>query len=256
MIEWNKYVDYIFCLQYLHNNRLNEITKTLTNLGINVYDSKFFSFVYDFEHCIFMNQYQNMKEESFNFFNENKYYEGSHLDINQHNYIFYLGFNTYRALKIAQYFNYDRIIIFEDDIKFLKDINYIIDAMNFVKTQDFDICMCQTTFMEGWHGDKDSYIIHGYAEDIGSDMFVRTKFPMGLFGGGFIIFTNKGINKIIKFYEDNNLMVCIDALDTLRDKMNLNTLYALKPLCIQENFFNDPYIDRMNKYIDLNNYDK
>ena len=45
-------------------------------------------------------------------------------------------------------------------------------------------------------------------------------------------------------------------LDTLRDKMNLNTLYALKPLCIQENFFNDPYIDRMNKYIDLNNYDR
>ena len=176
-----------------------------------------------------------MKEESFKFFNENKYYEGSHLDINQHNYIFYLGFNTYRALKIAQYFNYDRIIIFEDDIAFLKDINYIINAMNFVKTQDFDICMCQTTFMEAYHGIK-SYLLD-YVEDLGNDMFIKFNRPIGTYGGGFIILTNKGINKIVNYFEDNNLMVALDVLDTLIDKMKLEVLYALKPLCVQNIHF-------------------
>ena len=47
-IEWNKYVDHIFCLQYLQNNRLKEISKTLINIGIDIYDSRYFSFVYVF----------------------------------------------------------------------------------------------------------------------------------------------------------------------------------------------------------------
>jgi hypothetical protein len=250
MIKWDKYVDHIFCLQYLHNNRLNEITKTLTNLGINVYDSKFFSFVYDYEHCIFMNQYQNMKEESFNFFNNNVYFEGSYLENDKHNYIFYLGFNTYRTLKIAQYFNYDRIIIFEDDIKFLKDTDYIIKAMDFVKEQDFDICMCQTTFMDAWHGIK-SYLVEDGCQDFGNDMFLKTELPLGIYGGGFIILTNKGINKIVDYYENHNLMVCLDALDTLRDKMQLSTLFALKPLCIQRNMI-DEWSEEQRKEENIN----
>ena len=222
-IDWHKYADYIFCLHYLENNRLNEISKTLTNININIFDTSFFSFSYDIEHCIFKEQYQNMKETSFYFFNKHAQFDGSDLKNTVHNYIFYLGYNTYKTLKITQYFNYDRIIIFEDDIIFLKDTDYIIKAMDFIKEQDFDICMCQTTFVDAWHGIK-SYLVN-YK-------------PNGLFGGGFIILTNSGINKIVKYFEDNNLMVCIDALDTLRNVLNLNTLFALKPLCIQNDMIN------------------
>lgn len=251
-IEWNKYVDHIFCLQYLQNNRLKEISKTLINIGIDIYDSRYFSFVYDFEHCIFKDQYQKMKEESFNFFNKNVYFKGSYLNIDKHNYIFYLGLNTYRALKIAQYFNYERIIIFEDDIIFLKDINYIIKAMDFIKTQDFDICMCQTTFMDAYHGIK-SYLADDGCEDLGNDMFLRIRDPLGLYGGGFIILTKKGINEIINYYEQNNLMVCLDALDTLRDKIkNLDTIFALKPLCIQQNMIEWPKQQLNNENININ----
>ena len=239
MINWNEYTDYIFCLQYLQNNRLNKISKTLTDIGININDSKFFSFIYDFEHCIFKEQYQKMKEESFNFFNENVFFKGSHLFLDKHNYIFYLGLNTYRTLKIAQYFNYERIILFEDDIIFLKDTNYIKNALDFVKLQDFDICMCQTSFIQAWHGIKSYLIEHGGCKDFGNDMFLSTQNPLGLYGGGFIILTNKGINKIVDYYENHNLMVCLDALDALRDKMQLSTLFALKPLCIQQNMINE-----------------
>ena len=35
-IEWNKYVDHIFCLQYLSNNRLNEISNTLKSINVNI----------------------------------------------------------------------------------------------------------------------------------------------------------------------------------------------------------------------------
>ena len=252
-IEWNKYVDHIFCLQYLSNNRLNEISNTLKSINVNIDDPKFFSFVYDYEHCIFNNHYQNMKEDSFDFFNKNVYYSSAHLYNDKHNHIFYLGLNTYRALKIAQYFKYDRIIIFEDDIKFLKDIDYIIKAMNFVKEQDFDICMCQTAFNNAWHGIKD-YLIESGCKDLGNNMFLKTKEPLGLFGGGFIILTNKGINKIINYYENNNLMVCIDVLDELRHLTNLETLFALKPLCVQDSYFDDPNIKEVNDNINIEEY--
>ena len=233
MIDWKQYTDYIFCLHYLNNDRLNEITKTLTDINIDVNDSSFFSFIYDIDHCIFKDQMQSMKEEAFNLFNEKaKYYK---LPINnpKFDYVFYIALNIYKTLKIAQYFKYDRIIIFEDDIKFLKDTNYIINAMNFVKEQDFDICICQTTFVCAFHGIK-SYLLENDCEDLGNDMFLRTKEPLGLFGAGFTIFTNKGINKLLNYIESTNLLVAIDTYDGIRDIVDLDTLFALKPLCIQK----------------------
>ena len=252
-IDWHKYADYIFCLHYLENNRLNEISKTLTDVGVDIYDSSFFSFSYDIGHCIFKEQYQNMKETSFDFYNDNVYFKPAHLYEDYHNYIFYLGLNTYYTLKITQHFNYDRIIIFEDDIHFLKDTDYIIKAMDFIKEQDFDICMCQTAFKDAFHGVKSDLVAYG-SIDLGNDMFLRTNKPNGLFGGGFIILTNSGINKIVKYFEDNNLMVCIDVLDQLRHLLKLETIYALKPLCIQNDYFNADNIKWINDNINLEEY--
>ena len=33
-IDWKKYVDHIFCMNYLPDNRLEKISKTLTDIGI------------------------------------------------------------------------------------------------------------------------------------------------------------------------------------------------------------------------------
>ena len=255
-IDWKQYVDYIFCLHYLPNNRLNEITKTLTNIGINVNDSKFFSFAYDYEHCIFKNQYEEMNNMSSDFIRLNSSWGDIVFDDNNNlGHGFYIGLITYRILKIAQYFNYDRIIIFEDDIKFIKDTDYIVKAMNFIKEQNFDMCMCQTWFIDAYHGIK-SYLINAGCKDFGNDMFLKVDKPMGIYGGGFIILTNKGINKIINYFESNNLTAALDDFDGLRDKMNLSTLFALKPLCVQGMMFNwsDEEIYEYNANMNINEY--
>lgn len=247
VIDWTNYVDHIFCITYLPNGKLNKISNTLSNIGININDSKFFSFLYDYEHCIFKDQYQIMKSMSFDTFNKKRYFENSFLDNDKQDYVFYVGMNTYRILKISQYFNYDRIIIFEDDIIFLKDINYIINALDFVNKQnDFDLCLCQTTYVDAYHGIKK--YLQVCANDLGNDFFMKTSEPIGVYGGSFVILSKEGIDKIINYYEHYNMAVCIDSLDSLRDKIELRTLFALKPLCIQECMLN-----WTNEQIEYNN---
>lgn len=251
-IDWKKYADYIFCLNYLPNNRKESISQKLTNLGIDINDNEFFSFSYDIDHNIFKDHYNDMMEKSFNIFNQNAYYTKSYLDKDKHDYIFYLGSNIYHTLKIAQHLNYKRIILFEDDLLFLKDHNYIIKAMDFIKTQDFDICMCQTNFMDAWAGIKSEILINDSGEDLGNDMFMKVNVPLGLYGGGFIILTKSGIDKIVKYFEENNMIVCLDVLDALRDKMNLETIFALKPLCIQEHMLEWPLERQHSQNINMN----
>ena len=67
IIDWKKYVNHIFCITYLQNNRLDSIKKVFSNIGIDTNDNSFFSFVYDYEHCIFSEQYNEMKKLSFDF---------------------------------------------------------------------------------------------------------------------------------------------------------------------------------------------
>jgi hypothetical protein len=87
-------------------------------------------------------------------------------------------------------------------------------------------------------------------------MFLKVDKPMGIYGGGFIILTNKGINKIINYFESNNLTAALDDFDGLRDKMNLSTLFALKPLCVQGMMFNwsDEEIYEYNANMNINEY--
>ena len=58
-------------------------------------------------------------------------------------------------------------------------------------------------------------------------------------GGGFIILTNHGINKIIKYCEHNNVIFCLDTYDSIRHLVKLDTIFALKPLCIQQNMIDE-----------------
>ena len=234
MIDFSKYVDHIFCINYLPNHKKDKISKTLNAIGINTNDSKLFSFAYDIEHNIFKDVYTDMLEQSFKFYAENICYPGCKLTKENNSYIFYVGLIVYKILKMSKYLNYERIIIFEDDILFLKDHNYLINAFDFLNTQIFDMCICQTTFENCWTGDKKLLIKEGECQDLGNDMFLKTNEPLGVYGASFVILTKTGIDKIIKYFEEYNLIVALDSLDPIRDKMNLETIFALKPLCIQE----------------------
>ena len=205
LIDWKEYIDYIYCMNYMPDNRINNISSTLQNIGIDIYDNRFFSFIYDCEHKMFLDEYDLMRKKSFKFYDEHKFYESENLYCNENfDYVFDVALTTYKVLKTAQYFNYKRIIIFEDDVVFLKDLKYIKNAMDFVKTQDFDICLCQTTFVDAWYGNKE-YLVNFGCEEFGNDMFLKTNRPSGVFGGAFIILTNEGINKIIKNKINNSV---------------------------------------------------
>lgn len=233
IIDWTKYVDHIFCMTYLPSNRLNEISKTLMNVNIDINNPKFFSFIYDYEHKIFLNEYDNMRQKSYEFININLEYDGMKL---KKPYIFDVALSIYRTLKIAQYFNYNRIILFEDDIIFLKDLNYIIKAMDFLKTQNFDMCICQSIFCDTWRGIKSYLKNEEGCEDLGNDMFMKTNDPLGIYDAGFNILTKDGINKIVKLFEDHNIVSSLDVLIALKKGIinNFNICFALKPLCIQK----------------------
>lgn len=228
MIDWKKYADYIFCINYLPNNRLTNISQTLTNIGIDINDNKFFSFMYDVEHKLFMNEFNDIKENTFKLLNLNKRF-------NQNNtpYLFNVGMITYKILKIAQYFKYKKIIIFEDDIIFLKDKNYLKNALDFINNEDFDLCMCQTTFLDNIHGNIEFYKHNKLFQYLGTDMFMKTSTNIGIYGGSFMILTDACINKLIDFFESYNVVTCLDNLDGLYHILNLTRLFAIKPLCIQ-----------------------
>lgn len=252
IIDWKKYANHIFCMTYLPSNRLESIKKVFSNIGIDMNDTSFFSFIYDYEHCIFSEQHNEMKNMTFDFFNNHTMWEGNRLNYDQQAYIYYVALTTYRTLKIAQYFNYDRIIIFEDDIRFLKDIDYIIKNLELINTLDFDMCMLQTTFCDCWHGIKNDIINNvTYVKEV-SENILRTADPLGVYGGGFIILTNHGINKIIKYCEHNNVIFNLDAYDSIRNLIKLDTIFALKPLCIQQNMIEEWPNERcMNENINM-----
>lgn len=255
-IDWKKYINYAFCINYLQNNRIADISKTLQDIGIDIYDNRFFSFIYDNEHKIFQEEENLMRQKSYKFYVDNAYWDGNSIIYNNRNYdyLFNIGLTTYKALKIAQYFKYKRIIIFEDDIIFLKDTEYIINALEFLNTQSFDICLCQTTFCNASYGIKKHLIEDGVAIDLGNDMFLKTTNPLGVYGGGCIILTNNGINKLVNFYELNEMIICIDVLDLLRHITGLETLFALKPLCIQNRMIDDENIKAYNDNINIDEY--
>ena len=246
MIDWKKYADYIFCIHYLPNNRLEKISKTLTDIGIDINDNKFFSFMYDIEHKMFLNEYNAMRNRSWDIIEKECQWPHDYNQIND-NHLFNLALMNYNILKIAQHFKYERIIIFEDDIIFLKDHNYIIKALDFVNTQDFDICSCETSFQDCFHGISDYLININGCEYLGNDMFLKTSNNLGVYNASFLILTNKGINKIIDFFETNNVLICLDALEGLRHKLNLEFMFALKPLCIQEYMLDTVNHDNINK---------
>ena len=251
MIDWKKYADYIFCIHYLPNNRLKDISKTLINIGIDINDSTYFSFMYDIEHKMFLNEYNIIYQNSFSYLNEITklmYIYDQHL--------FYLGMITYKILKIAQYFKYERIIIFEDDLIFLKDLEYIKNTLNFVNTQNFDICSLQTTFLDCWHGLYEYISQLDYVTNLNNYTLFKTNSNLGVYSGGFLILTKNGINNIIDFFETNNVVICLDALEGRRHILNYEYMFILKPLCLQKWMLEIPVDDLMqfNANINLDEY--
>ena len=118
--DWSNIFDHIYCIHFLpYKNRLENIKNELAR--VNILNSNIFSWWNTTPN----EQYNNFFQKKLNN-NEIQLFKskediGKFLSAN----VFNLAINSYNLLLDAKYNNYNRILILEDDIVFLKDINKI-----------------------------------------------------------------------------------------------------------------------------------
>ena len=238
MIDFKKYADYIYCLNYLPNGRTKIMADRFNNIGIDINDSNFFYFNNDVEHII-------CKTEENMVMNRSMFHYGFEIptypdqaDSNT-KYAITVGYNTYRVLKMAQYMGYERIMIFEDDIVFHKDHEFIKSNLDIINSTNFDYCMCQTTFWNGWNenvqdaSDKEQLLNNGCTAITDNLFRINPWTSVGLYCGAWIILTKYGIEKIINYFEENNIFLCIDMFAHKNEYLNFDIIFTPKPLGIQ-----------------------
>lgn len=125
MIEWNKYFDHIYCVHFLpYKDRLAKIKSELKRVGI--LDSGIFSWQYTWD---------------------TPFYDIlSRTSINKALSVGYMkcGLAQYYCHKEAYDLGYNRILVLEDDISFLKDLDKIKEILE-ATPEDYDLVLYDNT---------------------------------------------------------------------------------------------------------------
>lgn len=125
MIKWDKYFDHIYCVHFLpYKDRLAKITSELKRVGI--LDSGIFSWQYTWD---------------------TPFYDVlSRTSINKALSVGYMkcGLSQYYCHKEAYDLGYDRILVLEDDISFLKDLDKIQEILE-ATPEDYDLVLYDNT---------------------------------------------------------------------------------------------------------------
>ena len=141
----DKYVDNIYIISYVKNeNERTRITKELHNLGITKFE---FVYIYDFVENV--NEYFNLSPKHFS-----------------------ISFAHYNVMKTAKELDKQRILVFEDDVHFLKDkydfVNMFLEGI----IQDADITLYDYMYTY-YNADEINY--HDYAIQLQSGYMVNQK---------------------------------------------------------------------------------
>ena len=252
-IDFSKYVDYIFCVNYLPNNRLKTISEQISYLGININDSRLFSFEFGIENKLFEENIEKyVKEFDIKFVDSFKYQR----------YMFEVGLNIYHILKIAQYKKYKRIIIFEDDIKVLKDLDYIEQALNYICNIDADYVHCDPNYSRMYRGIESYLLNNNLIEPVDNPYFYKLIYSywgMCVYDSGFMILSERSINRLIELFEKNQITCGLDMIYNvlfLENIMDLNIYSAIKPLAIQEKTLKYPkeILEGINVHMNIDEY--
>ena len=110
IINWKKYVDHIYCIHYTpYSDRKERLEKELKRVGI--LDSDIFSWEYSYDMPKFAS---NASQD--------------------------LAYNHLLCYYNALYMGYEKVLILEDDIVFLKDINMIQTLLDNLPNE-YDLCL-------------------------------------------------------------------------------------------------------------------
>lgn len=255
-INWFNYVDHIFCINYLPNNRYNSFINKLKNVDIDINEipiSKL-TFLYDNDINLFNfkfnddnNIFNKISKNINNLIKEDLYYTYEYF-----NTTFKLSLNIYKMLKIAEYFDYDRILYLEDDIAFINNKNYLIDALNSLNELNFDILLGQ-----GAYQFNETNILNN--KDILSfenEYFLKfNNKVITAYGASLCILTKQGIKKLIKLYEFLDYPICLDMIFNIND-FPFDLITVKKPLAIQDYYFNvnNSNLKKINSFINIEEY--
>jgi hypothetical protein len=135
-IDWTKYVDHIFIMHHINNEKYINIQKQLEYLDI--LNSGICDFYYDFNDYSYSNICKNI----------------------------------YNIIKISNLMNFNRIIIIQDDIRCIKDKNKIIEYLDNLP-DNFDICLFDYQIVNNYTFNKDRKINNYYFgyDELYSDAF-------------------------------------------------------------------------------------
>lgn len=264
-INWYNYIDHIFCINYLPNNRYDSFSKKLSEIDIDINNipSSKLTFIYDHDLNLLNSRLSN------NINMNNLLNDINKLIINDFDYKYNytkttlkLSLNTYHILNIAKHFNYDRILYIEDDPVFLKDKNYLINALNRINTLDFDIFLGQGCYCFNENMFNEDNTINGYYKDnilYEDEYFYKiNEDVLSSYGSSICIITKSGINKLLQLDEYLNYPIAVESMFGIKNNNNIkfNILTVKKPFAVQDYYLDveDYKLKQLNPFININEY--
>lgn len=212
MIDWKKYVDHIYILTNTckDTNKLNIFFNELNNVNIDINDISFVTVFTNINSPIYDAIYYN-------------YFEGGASDAAEKyqsgDKVLYCLLGHYYLCKLAESKKYERIMILEDDVSFLKDHTLIEQILNKLYADDFDIAI-ELSSDENYNNIKNNIIsIH------------HTDHPNEMLAGSLAnIYSKRGYEEIIYLIEGEKINFAIDEYHLYYD--GLKIVYPSIPFCV------------------------
>ena len=231
-IDWKKYVDQIYVVHYIEQHqRLIDLNKELDR--VDILNS---GILYRFD-----NISTPLYKKLFENFN-------THTLLNEevnYTYAFDCTLGHYYCMKHALANNYKRILILENDVRFLKDKNKIIDVLNIMYDASNENFNTKPSIIVGNTiacFNCGNYIIVNYDNYDKEYEYLYCEYDMQYnysdeitFGPGFNIYNNKAIQLFCNKIESFNYAQ-IDHYSALFNNTGMMIYVMITPICLQQNY--------------------
>ena len=221
MINWKKYFDHIYTVNFV-NNKLRQINLNNELKRVGILDSGIYDTI-EFIPSPLINQLCDMSLDvsnvMFDSFTKYKMYN--------------MLINHYFIIKQAYLKGYKKVLVLEDDVRFLKDINYIeklLDkSINIFNTDKPTILLGSSS----WTIDSGKYYNCDYADKYyDSDIVLVTN--RNLAGTGFNVYNKEAMKQLIDFVESNKFAVIDQYWLIYNDDTDIYIMP--KHICLQEDW--------------------
>ena len=241
-VDLSKYFDKIYILTYLgcdYKTKLHDIEKQWNQLFINDFYGDLVEIKYSFNSPLFNRIYDSFKQENSNMRPMNTH----ELNVTIWHYL---------IAKEAAAFNYDHILVIEDDIVFLKNLQNIKNILDNLP-EKYDICQLHKGYLCLPSIDKSFYMDHELKYN---DYFYKVnneKYPyVSHVSSACNCLSKDGMNIIIYIFEhwnefsDNRKIICDTYYNLLSSSIDYFVAYGDLCLCCYRNETNNSTDNKFN----------